>query len=162
MTKAVKSKNNYTIGIISDTHGLLRPEVFPALHGSDIIIHAGDIGDLKIIEKLGDIAPVVAVRGNMDHEIPAYNLKKTEAVDAGKHIVYVLHDLSKLDIEPSNDIRIIVHGHTHRPAIQEYNGVLYVNPGSAGPRRFKLPVTVAVINIKGQKINAEIIELKGC
>ena len=161
MSQHIQSKNNYTIGIISDTHGLLRPEAVNALQGTDLIIHAGDIGDLHIIDKLETISPVVAVRGNMDNEIRAYKLKRTETVELSGHIVYILHDVSRLDIEPSAaDIRAIIHGHSHRPAIQEYNGVLYINPGSAGPRRFKLPVTVAVLNIKGEKLDAEIINLK--
>lgn len=156
-----KIKNNYTIGIISDTHGLLRPDAFSALQGSDLIIHAGDIGDLQIIDRLEAISPVVAVRGNMDNDIRSYNLKKSEVVDLGGHIIYILHDISRMDIEPSSaHIRVVIHGHSHRPAIQEHNGVLYLNPGSAGPRRFKLPVTVAVLDIKGKKLNAGIIDLK--
>ena len=156
-----KIKNNYTIGIISDTHGLLRPDAFSALQGSDLIIHAGDIGDLQIIDRLEAISPVVAVRGNMDNDIRSYNLKKSEVVDLGGHIIYILHDISRMDIEPSSaHIRVVIHGHSHRPAIQEHKGVLYLNPGSAGPRRFKLPVTVAVLDIKGKKLNAGIIDLK--
>ena len=156
-----KIKNNYTIGIISDTHGLLRPDAFSALQGSDLIIHAGDIGDLQIIDRLEAISPVVAVRGNMDNDIRSYNLKKSEVVDLGGHIIYILHDISRMDIEPScAHVRVVIHGHSHRPAIQEHNGVLYLNPGSAGPRRFKLPVTVAVLDIKGKKLNAGIIDLK--
>ncbi len=149
------------ISIISDTHGLLRPEAFTALQGSDLIIHAGDIGDHQIIDKLETISPVVAVRGNMDNEIRSYNLKKSEVVDLGGHIIYILHDISRLDIDPSSaNIRVVIHGHSHRPAIQEHDGVLYINPGSAGPRRFKLPVTVAGLNIKGKKLTAGIIDLK--
>jgi len=156
-----KIKNNYTIGIISDTHGLLRPDAFSALQGSDLIIHAGDIGDLQIIDRLEAISPVVAVRGNMDNDIRSYNLKKSEVVDLDGHIIYILHDISRMDIEPSSaHIRVVIHGHSHRPAIQEHKGVLYLNPGSAGPRRFKLPVTVAVLDIKGKKLNAGIIDLK--
>jgi putative phosphoesterase len=161
MTADIKSKNNYRIGIISDTHGLLRPEAFNALEGADLIIHAGDIGDLQIIDKLAAIAPVVAVRGNTDNEIRSYNLKKTEVADLGVHIIYILHDVSRLDIDPSAaHIQVVIHGHSHRPAIQKHDGVLYINPGSAGPRRPKLPVTVAVLNITGKKLNAVIIDLK--
>lgn len=161
MANDIKSKNNYTIGIISDTHGLLRPEVFAALQGADLIIHAGDIGDLQIIDKLEVISPVVAVRGNMDNELRSHNLKKTEVVDLGGHVFYVLHDVSRLDIEPSSaHISTVIHGHTHRPVIHKHDGVLYINPGSAGPRRPKLPVTVAVINMKGKELNAEIVHLK--
>jgi putative phosphoesterase len=160
MINDIKGKNNYTIGIISDTHGLLRPEAVTYLQGSDLIIHAGDIGDLQIIDRLEAISPVIAVRGNMDNEIRSYDLKKTEVVDLGGHVIYILHDASRLDIEPSSaNIRAVIHGHSHRPAIQQHYGVLYINPGSAGPRRFKLPVTLAVLNIKGKKLNAEIIDL---
>lgn len=159
--KDTKSKLKYKIGIIADTHGLLRPEAFSALQGADLIIHAGDIGDLHIIDTLETISPVIAVRGNMDNGIGAYDVKRTEVVDAGSHTIYVLHDLGTLDIEPSSShVRVIVHGHTHRPAIQQYEGVLYINPGSAGPRRFKLPVTVAMLDIEGKKLSAEIIDLK--
>jgi len=159
--KDTTSKLKYKIGIISDTHGLLRPEALAALRGVDLIIHAGDIGDLHIIDTLETISPVIAVRGNMDDGMRAYDLKRTEVVDAGSHTMYVLHDLEKLDIEPSSShVRVIVHGHTHRPVIQEHEGVLYINPGSAGPRRFKLPVTVALLVIEGKKLRAEIIDLK--
>lgn len=160
MMKNVRGENDYTIGIISDTHGLLRPEAFTALQGSDLIIHAGDIGDLHIIDKLEAIAPVIAIRGNMDNNIRSHNLRQTEAVELGGHVIYVLHDVSRLDIEPSSaHIRVIIHGHSHRPAIQEHDGIMYINPGSSGPRRFRLPVTVAVLNIKGKKLNAGIVDL---
>lgn len=161
MLKNIQEKTNYTIGIISDTHGLLRPEAIHALQGSDLIIHAGDIGNLQIIDELETISPVVAVRGNMDNESWAYKLKTMEVVEISGNTLYILHDISKLDLDPpSADIRAIVHGHSHRPAIQEYDGVLYINPGSAGPRRLKLPVTVAVLNVYRKKLSAEIIKLK--
>jgi len=161
MMNDAKSKIKNKIGIISDTHNLLRKEAVSALQDADLIIHAGDIGDLQIIDKLKAISPVVAVRGNMDNELRAYDLKRTEVVDTGGHTIYVLHDLGRLDIRPSSsDIRVIVQGHTHRPAIYEHEGVLYINPGSAGPRRFKLPVTVALLDIEGKKLSAEIIDLK--
>lgn len=161
MLKNIQGKSNYTIGIISDTHGLLRPEAINALQGSDLIIHAGDIGNLQIIGALETISPVVAVRGNMDGESWAFKLRPMEIVEISGNTLYILHDVSRLDIEPpSANIRAIVHGHSHRPAIQEYDGVLYINPGSAGPRRLKLPVTVAVLNIYRKKLSVEIVKLK--
>ncbi|HBH61048.1 MAG TPA: metallophosphoesterase [Nitrospiraceae bacterium] len=161
MMNHIQGKRNYTIGIISDTHGLLRPKAFSALQGSDLIIHAGDIGDLQIINSLETISTVVAVRGNMDNDIRAFHLKRTELVGVGSHRIYVVHDVCTLDIEPSSaDIRVIIHGHSHRPAIQEYEGLLYINPGSAGPRRFKLPVTVALLHIKGKNLHAEIVDVQ--
>lgn len=160
MRKNFQGKNNYKIGIISDTHGLLRHEAINALQGSDLIIHAGDIGNLQIIDELETISPVVAVRGNMDNESWAYKLKKMEVVEISGSTLYIVHDVNRLDIDPvSADIRAVVHGHSHNPLIQEYDSVLYINPGSAGPRRLKLPVTVAVLNIYRKKMSVEIIKL---
>jgi hypothetical protein len=160
MIKKIQSKKHYTVGIISDTHGLLRAGAVAALEGSDMIIHAGDIGDPRILDELEMIAPVVAVRGNMDNGNWAYELKRSEVIEIGPHMLYVLHDVSRLDLVPSvAHIRTIIYGHSHRPVIQEHEGILYVNPGSAGPRRFKLPVSVAVLTIKGEKLSAEIIPL---
>ena len=160
MIKKLQSKKQYTVGIISDTHGLLRAGAVAALEGSDLIIHAGDIGDPRILDELEMIAPVVAVRGNMDNGNWAYALKRGEVIEIGPHMLYVLHDVSRLDLDPSvTHIRTIIYGHSHRPVIQEHEGILYINPGSAGPRRFKLPVSVAVLTIKGEKLSAEIIPL---
>jgi putative phosphoesterase len=154
-------RKHQKIGLISDTHGLLRPEAVDALQGSDLIIHAGDVGDLHILDELKSIAPVIAVRGNMDNEGCAYTLKRTEITEICDNSLYVLHDISKLDLDPSSaHIRAVIYGHSHRPSIEEHEGVLYINPGSAGPRRFKLPVTVALIDIQGKKLNPEIIRLK--
>lgn len=160
-----------TIGIISDTHGLLRPEALKALEGSELILHAGDVGDARILERLRDIAPVHAVHGNTDHgelrrELPAtavVDLRSEDgSVEEGTHglLAYVLHDLEDLDVDPvAADLVMVVSGHTHKPLVEERDGVLYLNPGSAGPRRFKLPVTVAKVVIGSGKVETEILEL---
>jgi putative phosphoesterase len=149
------------VGLISDTHGLLRPEAVDALQGSDLIIHAGDVGDLHILDELKSIAPVIAIRGNMDNEGRAYTLKRTEITEICGNTFYVIHDVSKLDLDPSSaSIQAVIYGHSHRPAIEKHDGVLYINPGSAGPGRLKLPVTVAMIDIQGKKLSPEIIRLK--
>ena len=136
------------LGIISDTHGLLRPEALAALHGSELILHAGDIGNASVLEKLSEIAPVVAVRGNNDTGPWAAKLPETLVVEAGKTSIYLLHDLSLLDLEPSAaGFHIVLSGHTHKPESFERKGVFYINPGSAGPRRFSLPVTVARLDL---------------
>jgi hypothetical protein len=156
-----KGKDNYIIGIISDTHGLLRPEALEAMQGSDMIIHAGDIGKEIVLDKLGSIAPVVAVRGNMDSEGWAYKLRRTEILELHKTIIYVTHDINSMDLSPSaSHIHVVISGHTHRPSIGRHNGVLYINPGSAGPRRFSLPVSSALLNISGPSLDAKIITLK--
>ena len=148
------------IGVISDTHGLLRPEALDALRGSDHIIHAGDIGDPSILKKLAEIAPVTAVRGNVDRELWAKRLPLTEVFEAGKISVYVLHILQDLDLKPeAAGFDVVISGHSHVPKQEEKNGVLYFNPGSAGPRRFKLPVTVGKLFVDHGKVRGEIIEL---
>jgi putative phosphoesterase len=132
------------VGLISDTHGLLRPEAIAFLQESGFIIHGGDIGSADIVEHLRTLAPVSAVRGNNDEGAWAESLPETEVLQVGEHFVYVLHDLAELDIDPgAAGFRIVISGHSHRPRIEEREGVLYVNPGSAGPRRFKLPVQVS-------------------
>ena len=149
------------IGLISDTHGLLRPEAVDFLQGSDFIVHAGDIGDAHVLEGLRALAPVTAVRGNNDtgawtKRIPATNVLKAEQLR-----IYVLHDLSDLDINPAAEgFRVVVSGHSHRPLINERDGVLYVNPGSAGPRRFKLPIAAGELRVKGKSVRAKIAELE--
>jgi len=148
------------IGVISDTHGLLRPEAVEALHGTDLIIHAGDVGAKDILEHLGEIAPVIAVRGNVDQTIWARELPMTEVVEAGEKCLYILHDLSQLDLDPIDaEVHCVISGHTHDPLIEEKNGVLYLNPGSAGPRRFSLPVTLARIEVTEHGLESEIIRL---
>lgn len=149
------------IGIISDTHGLLRPEARDALKGADLIIHAGDIGNEFILDELGSIAPVVAVRGNMDHEGWARNLKSTEYIEKQDISFYAIHDIAMLDLDPTaSGLDVVISGHSHRPSVQSHDGVLYINPGSAGPRRFKLPVSVALLKINGRTLKPEIITLK--
>lgn len=160
MTEKITKKAT-TLGVISDTHGLLRPEAVEALRGSDRILHAGDIGGLEIIEALAQIAPVTAVRGNIDTGPWARALPLTEVVEAGGVSVYILHDLSQLDLKPEvAGFRVVIYGHSHQPQIGERNGILYFNPGSAGPRRFHLPVSVGRLMIEGGKVRAELMELE--
>ena len=148
------------VGVISDTHGLLRPEAVEALKGSELIVHAGDIGGPEVIEALRAIAPVVAVRGNNDRGRWAEEFPVYDVTEVGPAFVYVLHDLKELDLSPeAAGFRVVVSGHSHMPLAEERRGVLYLNPGSAGPRRFKLPVTVARLNISGADATAEIIKL---
>jgi len=154
---------NLTVGVISDTHGLLRPEAVEALRGSDRILHAGDVGDPKILEALARIAPVTVIRGNIDTEPWARTLPETElteVVEAGNISIYMLHNLSQLDLNPeAAGFHVVIYGHSHKPNIEEKNGVLYFNPGSAGPRRFHLPVSVGKLTIQSGKVRAELIEL---
>jgi uncharacterized protein len=148
------------IGVISDTHGLLRPEAVEALRGTDSILHAGDVGAPKILETLARIAPVTAVRGNVDTASWARALPQTEVVEAGGVSIYILHDLGQLDLKPeAAGFRVVVYGHSHQPKMEEKNGVLYFNPGSAGPRRFNLPLSVGQLVIEMGKVRAELIEL---
>jgi putative phosphoesterase len=136
------------VGLISDTHGLLRPEALQALQGSDLIIHAGDVGKPEILDALKALAPVVAVRGNIDRGAWAWELPTTAVAEAGPARIYVLHDIHELDLDPAAaGFHVVVSGHSHKPARTERSGVLYVNPGSAGPRRFRLPVTVARLSL---------------
>ncbi len=148
------------IGVISDTHGLLRPEAIAVLLGSDVIIHAGDVGRAEVIERLRAIAPTFAVRGNNDAGPWAAALPITQVVEVGGLSFYVLHELSRLDLEPAAaGFVAVVSGHSHRPSTQFRDGVLYLNPGSAGPRRFTRPVTVARIDVTGRRMRPEILEL---
>jgi len=148
------------IGLISDTHGLIRPEALAALKGSDLIIHAGDVGNSGIIERLRVVAPVVAVRGNVDKGDWASRFPMTATVQAHSALIYVLHDIQQLDIDPAAaGINIIVSGHSHKPGRTERSGVLYLNPGSAGPRRFQLPITVARLNLLRSPWSVEFMSL---
>ena len=148
------------IGVISDTHGLLRPEAVEALCGSDCILHAGDVGAAKILEGLAEIAPVTAIRGNVDTAQWAHSLPATEAVDVGGVSIYMLHDLGQLDLNPrAAGFHVVIYGHSHKPKIEEKNGVLYFNPGSAGPRRFGLPVSLGKLIIEAGRVRAELIQL---
>ncbi len=149
------------LGVISDTHGLLRPEAIEALRGSGGILHAGDVGAPEILEALAQIAPVTAIRGNVDTDVWARALPKTEVVEAGGVAIYMLHDLGQLDLKlGTGGFRVVVYGHSHQPKIEEKNGVLYFNPGSAGPRRFHLPVSLGKLLIREREVRAELIELK--
>ena len=147
------------IGVISDTHGLVRPQAIAALEGVDMILHAGDVGNQEVLDTLNEIAPVVAVRGNNDKGEWAESLPDWEVVEVGNVSIYMLHDVKEIDISPAGSFQVVVSGHSHKPAIEERRGVLYVNPGSAGPRRFTLPVSVAHLRVVGEKVKANIIEL---
>jgi putative phosphoesterase len=148
------------IGVISDTHGLLRPRAISALQGVSLIIHAGDIGSPEILEELSRIAPVWAVRGNTDRGEWARKLPLTELVNAGVAQLYVLHDLHTLDLDPAAaGFAAVIFGHSHRPHLERKNGVLYLNPGSAGPQRFTLPVTLAYLKVDGTSLNVEFVPL---
>jgi putative phosphoesterase len=152
-------KRDLIVGVISDTHGLLRPQAVGELRGSDIIIHAGDVGDATILEELRRLAPTYAVRGNVDHGDCAA-LPATELVEIGEVLFFVLHDIAELDLDPPTaGFAAVVSGHSHRPSIETRDGVLYLNPGSAGPRRFKLPVTVARVHVSGPEVRPEIVTL---
>jgi putative phosphoesterase len=149
-----------TVGVISDTHGPLRSEALAALSGSDAIIHAGDVGDMTVIEGLRALAPVTIVRGNNDRDAWARGLPETEVLDIEGTLFYVLHILQDLDVDPkAAGFNVVVSGHSHRPRIETRDGVLFLNPGSAGPRRFKLPVSLARVHVTGDVIQPEIIEL---
>jgi putative phosphoesterase len=148
------------VGVISDTHGLLRPEACAALAGADLIVHAGDIGDPRVLAGLAAIAPLHAVRGNIDRGAWADAIDTTAAVEVNGQWLYVLHDLRELDLEPrAAGFAAVIAGHSHRPRIEERGGVLYVNPGSAGPRRFKLPIALARLRVTDRGASAEILEL---
>jgi putative phosphoesterase len=152
----------YRVGLISDTHGLLRREAKAFLEGCDYIVHAGDIGNPGILEELAMLAPVTAVRGNNDHGSWAEPLRETEFLQVGEVFLYAIHDIARLDIEPNAaGVRVVVSGHSHKPLVEERNGVLYVNPGSAGPRRFKLPIGVGELIVNGRSVSARIVEFVG-
>jgi uncharacterized protein len=149
------------IGLISDTHGLLRKEAVEALRGSELIIHAGDVGKPEILEELKKISPVIAIRGNVDTEPWAQGLPETGVAEAGAAMIYVLHDVKALDLNPAaSGFQIVVSGHSHKPGKSERDGVLYVNPGSAGPRRFQLPVTLARLRLGRPPYEVEFVNLE--
>ena len=148
------------IGLISDTHGLVRAEALDALRGCDLVLHAGDIGGPEVLELLRDLAPVVAVRGNTDRGEWTQGISQTEEVQIGSTWVHVLHEIDLLEIDPAAaGFDVVVFGHSHHPIVERRNGVLYVNPGSAGPRRFSLPVSVGRLEIGSGRVEAEILEL---
>jgi uncharacterized protein len=149
-----------TAGVISDTHGLVRPQAVEALRDSELIVHAGDVGTPEVLKQLRAIAPTIAVRGNVDRDAWAQSLPLTEMVEVGEVRIYVLHDLSDLDIDPqAAELSAVVFGHSHRPTAEVRGGVLFLNPGSAGPRRFSLPVTIAKLRVVGNSVSHELIEL---
>lgn len=153
-------ENPIIIGLISDTHGLLREDAVHALHGSDLIVHAGDVGKPEVIDVLSTLAPVVAVRGNVDTEAWASRLPTTAVVKAAAALIYVLHDVKELNLDPAAaGFQIVVSGHSHQPGRTERDGVLYLNPGSAGPRRFRLPVTVARLDLGQTPWRVEFVDL---
>jgi uncharacterized protein len=152
-SRSDKRVERLSVGLISDTHGLVRAEALEALRGSGHIVHAGDIGDPAVLEALARIAPVTAVRGNNDNGPWARKLRDTEVLEIARTRIYVIHELSELELNPAvAGIHIVVAGHSHRPAKELREGVLYVNPGSAGPRRFKLPVTVARLVLPARRV----------
>jgi uncharacterized protein len=148
------------VGLISDTHGLLRPEALTFLEGCDHIVHGGDICDASVLEALSAIAPVTAVRGNNDHGSWASRLRETELFQVGEIFICAIHDLADLDIAPSAaGVKVVVSGHSHRPSVEWRDGILYVNPGSAGLRRFKLPVSIGELTVTGSSVSARTVEL---
>jgi putative phosphoesterase len=147
------------VGLISDTHGLLRPEARAFAAGCDYIIHGGDIGSAAILEELSALAPLIAVKGNNDLQAWAAHLPQTETIRVGGVFIYVIHDISQLDIEPrAAGVQVVVSGHSHKPLIEFRDGILYVNPGSCGPRRFNLPLSVGEILVAGTKVKARTVE----
>jgi uncharacterized protein len=152
--------DNRLVGVISDTHGLLRPQALDALRGSDLIIHAGDVGKEEILEQLRVLAPTFAVRGNIDTAGATAQLPASDIVEVGPLLFYVLHDIVELELDPPTaEFAAVVYGHSHKPSIKTQDGVLYLNPGSAGPRRFNLPVTLARVAVSGRDLRPEIVTL---
>lgn len=150
----------FKVGIISDTHGLLRPQAIDAVSGSDFIIHAGDIGSIDVINQLRVIAPVTAIKGNIDKGTWASAFSDNEVLEVGGRFIYIIHNLNELDLDPAAaGFEVVVSGHSHKPKVKQIDDVLYVNPGSAGPRRFSLPIALAVLDITEEAIDARIIEL---
>jgi uncharacterized protein len=150
-----------TIGLISDTHGLLRPEAVAALGGCDRLVHAGDVGSADVLARLRDLAPTVAVRGNVDVGPWAAALPRSKIVELGGHLIYVIHILADLERQPAPaGVAAVIYGHSHKPSIEDRDGVLYVNPGSAGPRRFRLPLSVARMSLVDGRLQARIVELE--
>lgn len=149
------------IGVISDTHGLLRPEARVALAEAEHILHAGDVGNAEILESLREIAPVTAIRGNVDVRGECSLLPATEAVELGGRLFYLVHSVHDLDLDPkAAQVDVVVSGHSHKPRIERKDGVMYLNPGSAGPRRFDLPVSVALVTVGEDGVEARIVELE--
>ena len=151
----------HSLGVISDTHGLLRPEALAALQGCALIIHAGDVGSADLLPRLRDLAPTIAVRGNVDHEPWGRVLPMSQTVNFEDHDLHVVHNIDDLDrFPPPPRASAIIYGHSHKPSIEDRNGVLFLNPGAAGPRRFNLPTTIARVTVVRGKLVAEIIDLR--
>ncbi len=151
---------NMLVGVISDTHGLLRPEVFSAFKKAELILHGGDIGSQTILDGLRTIAPVIAVRGNNEVGEWAEGIPETKDAKVGRRRIYLIHNLKEIPIDPKRQgFHIVISGHSHRPVIEERDGVMFINPGSAGPRRFKLPVTDARLNMSGANVSANLVDL---
>jgi uncharacterized protein len=151
----------FGLGVISDTHGLLRPEALHVLRASDVIVHAGDVGSPQVLRGLEELAPVIAVRGNNDRGPWAADLPLTESLELGRASIYVLHDVNELDLDPrAAGFSVVISGHSHQPRCEERDGVLYFNPGSAGPRRFRLPISVGRIAIDGARVSGLIETLE--
>jgi uncharacterized protein len=153
------SDREFLVGLISDTHGLLRPEAVSALRGSDLIIHAGDVGNPDIIDQLQAVAPTYAVRGNVDTQNWAKALPLFETVEIGAQKFAVIHEIAQFAPDPARTLAAVIYGHSHQPLIETKDGLLYINPGSAGPRRFRLPVSVGRATVRGDSIEAEIVPL---
>ena len=148
------------VGLVSDTHDLLRPQAAAFLSGSDLIVHAGDICGARVLDALRAIAPTVAVRGNNDRGAWAESLRESELVEVGGIVLYAIHDIADMDIDPAAaGVRVVVHGHSHKPSAEERDGVLFVNPGSAGPRRFTLPISIAELTVDGLAVSARFATL---
>lgn len=150
-----------TVGLISDTHGLLRQSVINALSGVDLIIHAGDIDDPGIIDRLNRVAPVQAILGNMDRHPGLGHLPRFDVIEVGRIFICIIHDRNQLDLDPAAaGFSVVIYGHSHQPKIEQKNGVLYINPGSAGPRRFKLPISIGFLDINGGQCTPRLMEVK--
>jgi putative phosphoesterase len=161
MTKKIEFKNNYLIGVISDTHGHLPAGVQKAFEKVDLIIHAGDVGDEKILKELSQMAPIVAVSGNMDSGKWASNLPTSECIEIGPTVVYVVHIPNRIEVAPGNsEFKAIITGHTHRPDVYERNGITFLNPGSASYPKFGHPASVALLKLQRDALNVRLIELK--
>jgi uncharacterized protein len=156
----MSAEKTLRVALLSDTHGLMRTAARAFTVGCDYIIHGGDIGSAEILDELAAIAPLIAVRGNNDKQAWAAHLPETEMIRVGGAFVYVIHDVSRLDIEPhAAGVQVIVSGHSHKPLVEKRDGILYVNPGSCGPRRFKLPISVGELIVNGDKVSARTVEL---
>jgi len=162
MSVYFQNKGHIVVGVISDTHGLLLPAAIKALHGVDLIIHAGDIGNTGIMDELKSMAPVVAVRGNMDMSEDLMELPETEAIQVGDALLYIIHNINSLDIAPSkDDFDAVIFGHLHYPSVAKHNGVLFLNPGSASQPRRKSSASLALLHIRGSSIKTQIVDIDG-